>query len=1626
MVWGDDLSANKLKKTYVKGDLDVSAGNLIVQNSGNLMVMSQTEGLASITFSTTNINVFDGLNQYDMSYSTFGALNAIGVSFEESTGELLLRTKYISSSTISDIRKTLIGNVDTSCSLFVYGNTVCTMDSSINGVIRVGGGAFVGGALDVVEDASLNQMLFVGGDSSLNGFLTVVRDASLNSGLRVGGDSSLNGLLTVTRDVSFGAGLRVGGDSSLNGFLTVAKDVSFGAGLHVGGDSSLNGYLTVARDASLNSGLQVGGDSSLNGYLTVVKDASFGAGLRVGGDSSLNGLLTVTKDASLNAGLRVGGDSSLNGFLTVVKDVSFGAGLRVGGDVSFNGLLTVIKDASLNAGLRVGGDVSLNGFLTVVKDASLNAGLMVGGDSSLNGFLTVVKDVSFGAGLHVGGDSSLNGFLTVIKDVSLNAGLMVGGDSSLNGFLTVVKDVSFGAGLLVGGGSSLNGFLKVIKEVSFGTGLMVGCDSSLNGFLTVIKDVSFGAGLLVGGDVSLNENLYVKNAIGIGKDASDGYILDVSGLSLFTDTMYIVKDPSIGDALDISGSLLVRDAIYIIKDASTGYALDVSGSSLIRDTMYIVKDPSVNYALDVSGRTVLRGPLVINKDISAGYMFDASSGYMLDVSGITQFRGNVDISGLFTIYGQPLQAGASLTGNVQVGTNSGYVTVDKPQFYSDPSLFIFYTFDTSFNGGTSIANSGFGGATYDASLGPNGGSTNGVIDTSIKRYGTASLKNDPALSNRGAITNNVPVSTQMSFSVWINKSSKPAGGIDPFDRVFEFTSNTGFGQNENDTIALDISTNGCIYPVVIDVSTSTTNLIPSPQLVPYVNYNVCDGNWNLVTWTLNGTQSNLYVNGAIVQTDNLTYSMPDTSRNRLIIAYNSVQNRDFIGNLDNFRYYKDKVLTPVEIYQLYNNKYFTLDVCGGILANGSSLIYEPVGSAASANAGSLVLMHGDKGGTSSVMFKSNTSTSDYAYMQYTENFNRPSALKYDLSSNVPSVLTGGATIASTGRLNYPMVAAPNDNSLNWIGSQTIPNLATPVFCISFNQTNLIVDNSTSRINYLQTSGLPSFSSFSFSAWINPATIVPSENALTRWVIANLTNGTNNAVVDIWLQNNGRILTLINDDNENYMYSTASLVTGTWYHIVSTFDGTTGQGVTYINGVNSTTPVGSGLSNKKLNVNSHLIIGMKYGWNTGIGGSGTIYGTDNTFKGFHGRMAFVNIFDRSLSSEDVQYLYNNPSYVPVESGLLTIGIENDQTATNNDSIALMPASGTGFVGVNTRTPAAALDISGDILVNGVRAGRGGNAVTSNTVFGNGALPYNTTGFQNTAIGANALPINTSGYQNVAIGYNTMAYITTGSQNTAIGHNCLSGAWDVSMNTAVGLYAGSGGNNGNKNTFLGYDTQINSNYFNCTVIGAGARGTSSNQVQLGSGCIAQAQSFNATSDYREKREIADLDNSYTVDYLRPVSYKFIKNDDNLHIGFIAHEVQEHYPFLVQGVKDGPVPQSLNYNDLIGILTKELKDLKASVRELKETVSIQSSKLLLLNTTVLEQDALIQSLIKKDQLIKFKINTIYNIFFSTRSYYFIYVLLYTRVHLIVGLCVLTDSKACKAFVRSNLPIFRAQAKA
>ena len=112
-------------------------------------------------------------------------------------------------------------------------------------------------------------------------------------------------------------------------------------------------------------------------------------------------------------------------------------------------------------------------------------------------------------------------------------------------------------------------------------------------------------------------------------------------------------------------------------------------------------------------------------------------------------------------------------------------------------------------------------------------------------------------------------------------------------------------------------------------------------------------------------------------------------------------------------------------------------------------------------------------------------------------------------------------------------------------------------------------------------------------------------------------------------------------------------------------------------------------------------------------------------------------------------------------------------------------------------------------------------------------------------------------------------------------------------------------------------------------------------VASGRITGA-SFNASSDYRMKRNIVPLtDISCNVDGLVPVKYEFIESNQE-DMGFIAHEVQNIFPFLVTGEKDGVGMQSMNYNGFIALLVKEVQDLKKENAALKSQLGSISDRL------------------------------------------------------------------------------------
>ena len=98
--------------------------------------------------------------------------------------------------------------------------------------------------------------------------------------------------------------------------------------------------------------------------------------------------------------------------------------------------------------------------------------------------------------------------------------------------------------------------------------------------------------------------------------------------------------------------------------------------------------------------------------------------------------------------------------------------------------------------------------------------------------------------------------------------------------------------------------------------------------------------------------------------------------------------------------------------------------------------------------------------------------------------------------------------------------------------------------------------------------------------------------------------------------------------------------------------------------------------------------------------------------------------------------------------------------------------------------------------------------------------------------------------------------------------------------------------------------------------------------------RATSYKSTSDYRIKEQIVKLDDSFNVDNLMPIKYK-LKNTNKETTGFIAHELQEVYPFLVEGEKDGKELQSIDYNGLISILVKEIQELKKRINVVENKI-------------------------------------------------------------------------------------------
>jgi hypothetical protein len=399
-------------------------------------------------------------------------------------------------------------------------------------------------------------------------------------------------------------------------------------------------------------------------------------------------------------------------------------------------------------------------------------------------------------------------------------------------------------------------------------------------------------------------------------------------------------------------------------------------------------------------------------------------------------------------------------------------------------------------------------------------------------------------------------------------------------------------------------------------------------------------------------------------------------------------------------------------------------------------------------------------------------------------------------------------------------------------------------------------------------------------------------------------------------------------------------------------------------------------------------------NVGIGNTSPVYTLDVS-----GNLRTTkNTYLATTNGQNVGIGTTSPAYTLDVSGnvnatsynSLNIGIGGGQTTLNNIAIGYQSlksnTSGNSNVAVgyqsllSNTTGSNNVGIGYDCLYN--------NNGNNNLGLGYESL-YNNSGSNNVGLGYQSGYNNTSGSYNTFLGY--LSTCTSGSYNnsTALGYNATIDASNQiilgGINTSgsypsvkiTGSYVGIGGKyspssnyaldvSGNINftgslfengvPFSGttqWTTSGNNIYYNSGNVGIGTS-TLGNLYKLdvsGNLHVSQnidcsgnitASSYNATSDYRIKDDIKLLNKYYTIDNLKPVTYfnkKTIKKD----IGLIAHELQEIYPELVNGEKDGENYQSVNYIGLIPILINEIQMLKKREELFEMRIKLLEEKLI-----------------------------------------------------------------------------------
>ena len=351
-----DLSnnANKLRRSYVQGFLDVSGGMYLrSDNSFNLYSLDE-DAIPKFSLKSQEMRIrhspdtVTGVEVTDVSNEKLRFLKDVSENIQDRLTDLINRTANIST------------------------DSMVMNDISINDTISVGGIATMNSDLHVVGDVSLDSTLVVGGTTTLNSTLHTLADVSFDTTLSLGGNAALKSQLEVDGAATFNS------TAAFNDTLHAVADASFDTTLTVNGATTLKDRMDVTGDVSLNNHLQVAENATFDKKIIGDGDASLNAALRVAGATNLETTLGVDGAATMNSTLAVYGDSSINN-LVVNGTTTLKQTLDVEGVATFENFMIGQKNVTLYKNLEVYDNASFGGHMAA-EDASFNGSVHATGD----------------------------------------------------------------------------------------------------------------------------------------------------------------------------------------------------------------------------------------------------------------------------------------------------------------------------------------------------------------------------------------------------------------------------------------------------------------------------------------------------------------------------------------------------------------------------------------------------------------------------------------------------------------------------------------------------------------------------------------------------------------------------------------------------------------------------------------------------------------------------------------------------------------------------------------------------------------------------------------------------------------------------------------------------------------------------------------------------------------------------------------------------------------------------------------------------------------------------------------------------------------------------------------------